>query len=112
MISFQHLLAKSSTEDSFICDADSITSSHSTPKATASSSVLVTAIRNQASPIVPSQASSTASQSGTLPLASGDSHMAEIERKIVIRYLKSFRDEIEVGTGYDSLVKQLYYSLG
>lgn len=40
----------------------------------------------------------------------GKRHIAEIARQMVIRYPKSFRDEIEgqvVGTGYDSLVKQL-----
>lgn len=40
----------------------------------------------------------------------GKRHIAEIARKMVIQYPKSFRDEIEgqvVGTGYDSLIKQL-----
>ncbi|XP_067280466.1 uncharacterized protein [Pseudorasbora parva] len=40
----------------------------------------------------------------------GKKHMTEIARQMVIHYPKSFRDEIEgqvVGTGYDSLVKQL-----
>lgn len=40
----------------------------------------------------------------------GKRHITEIARKMVIHYPKSFRDEIEgqvVGTGYDSLVKQL-----
>lgn len=166
------LIEESSTgEDSFISDIDSINSDHSTPKATATrSSASVIAMTSQASPIVPSrtstivpsQASPTASESGSSPLARGDSswhysfdvpwskmpsstiklldtekrpsaaerrevirimvaeiltvckqpgkrHITEIARKMVIRYPKSFRDEIEgqvVGTGYDSLVKQ------
>uniref|UniRef100_A0A8C5CYA4 Uncharacterized protein n=1 Tax=Gadus morhua TaxID=8049 RepID=A0A8C5CYA4_GADMO len=40
----------------------------------------------------------------------GKKHINEISRKMVLCYPKSFRDEIEgqiVGTGYDSLVKQL-----
>ncbi len=40
----------------------------------------------------------------------GKRHITEISRQIVMQYPKSFRDEIEgqvVGTGYDSLVKQL-----
>lgn len=39
----------------------------------------------------------------------GKRHITEIARNMVIRYPKSFQDEIEgqvVGTGYDSLVKQ------
>ncbi|KAL7839335.1 hypothetical protein SRHO_G00259930 [Serrasalmus rhombeus] len=38
----------------------------------------------------------------------GKRHITEIARKMIIRYPKSFRDEIQgqvVGTGYDSLVK-------
>lgn len=160
------LMEESSTgEDSFISDIDDlVTSDHSTPKATATrSSASVIAMRSQASPIVPSQASPTASESGSSPLARGDNswhysfdvpwskmpsstrklldtekrpsaaerrevirivvaeiltvckkpgkrHITEIARKMVIRYPKSFRDEIEgqvIGTGYDSLGKQL-----
>ncbi|XP_033964052.2 uncharacterized protein [Pseudochaenichthys georgianus] len=40
----------------------------------------------------------------------GKKHLGEIARKMVIQYPKSFRDEIEgqvVGTGYDSLTKQM-----
>lgn len=40
----------------------------------------------------------------------GKRHINEIARKVVNRYPKSFRDEIEgqvVGTGYDSLAKQM-----
>ncbi|KAF3836761.1 hypothetical protein F7725_004225 [Dissostichus mawsoni] len=40
----------------------------------------------------------------------GKKHFGEIARKMVIQYPKSFRDEIEgqvVGTGYDSLTKQM-----
>ncbi|KAL1249112.1 hypothetical protein QQF64_022430 [Cirrhinus molitorella] len=40
----------------------------------------------------------------------GKRHLVEIARQMVIRYPKSFRDEIEgqvVGAGFDSLVKQL-----
>ncbi|MGL5901447.1 MAG: hypothetical protein ACRCZO_02075 [Cetobacterium sp.] len=41
-------------------------------------------------------------------------HVSEIARKITIAYPKSFRDEIDsqiVGSGYDSLIKQLVYRI-
>lgn len=54
--------------------------------------------------------SSSSSSAPSTPSTPGKKHLSEIARKIVSAYPQSFRDVIEdqvVGSGYDSITKQL-----